>query len=624
MTRRVNTVKWIWPLASLGGGVDGGAMSKLFRGGALSDAALLAREAIQNSNDAHDEFRKSHPEVPFKVVFRFVHLFGDEKTAAVEALDLRGMERNRATYGRDDPLQPGSVLDSMDDSRVPLQLLYVEDYGTHGLFGDPVKFKKSHLFMAMYYIGTSDKPADAGGLFGFGKSALQRASRTRSVLTHTVFEQQGDDPVRSRLLGFTWWPDLQDGDDLRMGRGSFSNHRASGSGQEGVPTPFADRHAREVADALGFQARDPERPEELGTSFLIVDPSVSPEELLHEIERWWWPALEERNLDVQVVLPSGETKVPRPAANPFVGQFVRAFRIAIGVDEPIDANKERLASNDWRNRSGAGGKDLGKLGLVLSEPGVQGAGDDIEQTPVVALTRGPRMVVEYLKPGTRRRVPLRGVFVASDEANKLLSKTEPSTHDRWTTNASSDIPAEATDTAEAVLTKIRTSVAKMAKEIAPAPPKKNKSLGHFSKLMNGFLGNKRGGPNPPPPGGEKFELKFPNGRPAPEVLDDAKVRVKTQFTVRVSEDAPNTACKTNVTCQLFIFEDDAMSQSRWPVKVKPVSKNHGFRREEDGTWSGPLTKGDKVVFEVVSDPYSNLWTTSLKPTVTRTGEWSDR
>jgi hypothetical protein len=148
-------------------------MSKLFRGGALSDTALLAREAIQNSTDAAERFGKVHRNVPFRVVFRFVHLFGDQKAAAIEALDLRGMAAHRAEYPTD-PLQPGSVLDTLDDRRTPLQLLYVEDYGTHGLYGDPSTFKNSHLFMAMYYIGASTKGADEGGLYGFGKSALQR------------------------------------------------------------------------------------------------------------------------------------------------------------------------------------------------------------------------------------------------------------------------------------------------------------------------------------------------------------------------------------------------------------------------------------------------------------------
>lgn len=598
-------------------------MSKLFRGGALSDTALLAREAIQNSSDAHERFKKTHPEAAFRVVFRFVHLFGDEKAAAVEALDLLGMQERRKKYPAD-PLQPGSVLDGLDDPRVPLQLLYVEDYGTHGLFGDPATGKKSHLFMAMYYIGASTKGADEGGLYGFGKSALQRASRTRSVVVHTAFEQQGKDHARSRLLGFTWWPDLQDEDTLYDGRGSFSDHHTAGPGQQDMPTPFVDGNADQFAAKLGFQARDADNPADLGSSFLVVDPAITPEELLAEVEKWWWPALEEHNLDVQVVLPmTGDVKVPKPASNPFVSQFLRAYRIATGVDEPGDPNRERLASKDWRNRSGTGGQDLGALALVVPEIAIDTDGEEADATSLVALMRGPRMIVGYSAHG-QRRVPLRGVFVASEKANRLLRETEPSTHDRWTTNPSADVPKEATEVAQAVKSKIQNSVTKMAKDIAPPPPKTNKALGHFSKLMNGFLGNKRGKPKPPVAGGERIELTFPDGRPAPEVLSDTDVHVKTKFTVRVADEAEKAACPVTVTCQLFIFEDDAQSHSRWPVTIKPVSRGHGFNLEEDGSWTGILAKDTKITFEAESEPYPNLWTVSLQPSVTRTGDWSDQ
>ena len=384
-------------------------MSKLFKGGRLNDTALLAREAIQNSADAAHRFQEAHPGVAFRVVFRFVELLGEEKANAVEALNLRRLADRRVDYHRKDPVQPGTALDDLDDLNVPLSLLYVEDYGTHGLYGSIDIRLKSHLFKAMYYIGASDKDADAGGSYGFGKSALERASRTHSVIAHTTFEQFEDDPVRSRLVGFTWWPNLQDGNELWEGRASFSEHFSEGAGSH-VATPFEGNKADEVAGFLGFQPRNPDDLGQLGSSFLIVDPSIDPHELVREVERWWWPALEEHRLDVRILLPSGEALVPKPASNPFVAQFLRAFRIATGVDEAGDPNKERLASEEWRDRSGIGGKDLGALALVVTDEVMDGGEPD--STPLVALMRSPRMVIDYMT-FQRRRVPMRGVFVAS-------------------------------------------------------------------------------------------------------------------------------------------------------------------------------------------------------------------
>jgi hypothetical protein len=614
-------VDWVWALSDPNGGADGSAMSKLFRGGALTDTSLLAREAIQNSSDAARQFALKHPGVPFKVVFRFVNLVGDEKEAAVEALGLAGLSERRKAYSKD-PLQPGNALDQLDDPEVPLPLLYVEDYGTHGLFGATHIGLKSHLFKAMYYIGASDKAADAGGSYGFGKSALERASRTHSVIVHTAFEPFETDPVQTRLVGFTWWPNLQQDDELWNGRLSFSELHSEGSGSP-VATPFEDGRANEVADALGFRARDPKNEAELGSSFLIIDPAIVAEELLEEIEKWWWPALEEHSLDVQVILPSGETRVPKPAGNPFVEQFLRAFRIATRLDEPGDPNVERLASEDWRDSNGLGGKDLGSLGLVVPDVAIDEEGEESETAPLVALMRGPRMVIQYLR-FPRRRVPLRGVFVASDKIDGLLRETEPSSHDRWTENSAGDLPPAATETAKTVLGKIKSSVGKMASDITPTTPKNNRSLAHFSKLMSGFLGKKRGPKPPPGPGGEKIEILFPKGRPTPEVLGDNDVRVSTEFTVRVADDAPKATCEVSVTCYLFIHEDESQSQSKWPVQVAPVGAQSSFVLGEDGTWSGLLTQDDAVLFQVSSDPYPNLWTTSLQPNVTRIGGWNDK
>ena len=615
----MKTLNWNFPLGSLADSADGSTMGKLFRGQALSDTALLAREAIQNSSDAAREFAKSRTGSPkLKVVFRFVHLFGEEKARAVEALDLRGLQAQRELYPKDH-LQPNNVLDNLDRADIPLELLFVEDYGTHGLYGSPLRYRNSHLFMAMYYIGSSDKAADAGGSYGFGKSALQRASRIASVVAHTAFEPQEDDPVTSRLIGFTWWPDLQQDGDFMRGRASFGELRSEGSGSV-LPYPLEDSVAAEVAGTLGFQARNPDDPADLGTSFLIVDPAIDPNALVQEVENWWWPALEEHKLDVEIVLATGETIVPRPQQNPNVAPFLRAFAIANGVEMPSDPNRERLASDEWRNRNGVGGKNLGKLALVLNDSESLDGGEEPPTTPKVALMRGPRMVVQYWS-GSRSRVPLRGVFIASEEIDPILRETEPSSHDRWTDNSAGDLSQEATETARSVLTKIRDSVKRMATEITPPPPRTDKALGHFSKLMQGFLGDKRGPQAPVNVGGERIELSFPDGRPTPEVLDDSEVRISATFAVRVAADAPGHSCEVKVACHLFIHEDENQSQNKWPVLVRLIDSSSAFSAEEDGTWRGHIDKDQLVHFEVISDAYPNLWTTSLQPNVTRIGDW---
>jgi hypothetical protein len=99
--------------------------------------------------------------------------------------------------------------------------------------------------------------------------------------------------------------------------------------------------------------------------------------------------------------------------------------------------------------------------------------------------------------------------------------------------------------------------------------------------------------------------------------------IATTFTVRVADTAPKPRCRVRVDCHLNIYEDEGQSQDQVPVRVEPVTDDHGFLREEDGSWVGTISAERKITFDVVSEPYPNLWTTSLHPTVTRIGDWSD-
>lgn len=584
----------------------------------LSPTAFLAREAVQNSSDAFWRFKQDHPaeNLKLQVVFRFVELTGTDKASMVEALGLGALSQRRdsATF-RKPPVAPGTALDHLEDPDVPLALLYVEDYSTHGLYGHPSRTVDSIMYRAMLEVGGSEKEIGAGGSYGFGKAALVGVSKAKVIVAHSAFEPSGQDPARTRLLGVTWWRSHEANDEHYGGRAVFAGESTAGK----PINPFEDDEADEVAQRLGFQPRNPENLNELGTSFLIVDPLVDPSELIDQLAIWWWPALEDHMFDVEVVTPDGPT-TPRPAMLPVVAQFLTPYRIATKEQEPQDPNREQYASSSWRNTNRAGGSDLGGLGLVVADDPIGMDGEPAEGTAVVALMRHPRMVIRYQE--YKQRIPLRGVFVAGDKSNGLLQDTEPSSHDTWSTDPSTDVSAKATLTAQAVLDKIRRSVAKMAKEVTPPPPKTPRALSHFAKLMSGFVGKKRG-PKPPPPGkGEPIELQFPKGA-SPSVVDDDQVKLASSFTVRVADDAPKAACHVTVTCQLHVTEDENPNGSTLPVSIAPQGKDHGFKKDGDGAWSGPITKTKKTTFSVTSEPYSNLWTTTVQPVVA-VDSWSEQ
>ncbi|ORV59578.1 hypothetical protein AWC06_15700 [Mycobacterium fragae] len=585
----------------------------------LSPTAFLAREAVQNSSDAFWRFQRDHPadKLKLRVVFRFVELTGTAKASMIESLGLGALNQRRGSAAfRKPPVGPGTALDHLEDSDVPLTLLYVEDYSTHGLYGHPSHTRDSIMFRAMLEVGGSEKDSGVGGSYGFGKAALVGVSKAKVIVAHTTFEPSEQDPARTRLLGVTWWRSHEADDEHYGGRAIFA-----GEGTEDKRiNPFEDDEAEEVAERLGFRPRNPDNLNELGTSFLIVDPLVDPSELIDQLAIWWWPALEDHMFDVEVVTPDSRVTTPRPAMLPVVAQFLTPYRIAKKEQEPQDPNREQYASGIWRNTNRAGGSDLGGLGLVVADDPIGMDGEPAEGTAVVALMRNPRMIIRYQE--YKQRIPLRGVFVASDKSNELLQETEPSSHDAWSTDPSTDVSEMATLTAQAVLDKIRRSVSKMAKEVAPPPPRTPRALSHFAKLMSGFVGKKRGPKPKPGPGGEPIELQFPKGTSLSVVGDD-QVKVTSDFTVRVADDAPKSTCDVTVSCQLHVSEDENPNGATLPVLIAPEGKDHGFTKDGDGAWSGPITKTKKTTFSVTSEPYSNLWTTTVQPVVT-VDSWSEQ
>ncbi|WP_344327628.1 hypothetical protein [Aeromicrobium halocynthiae] len=588
-------------------------MGKLFKNsGEVADTAQLARETIQNSWDAAKAHREKHPDVRFKMRFRFVEVDGPDRQELIDALDLDALAERRAAFDKP-PVQEGTILDALEDDDRPLRLLFVEDYGTHGLHGHPDLGMKSHLFLALYYIGGSNKTVGAGGSYGFGKSALERASRIHSVVAHSTFEPREDphDDVTNRLVGFTWWPGHTEGDQSFEGRAQFGVSDGNGA------QPVAAGDAIDVADRLGFSRRNHADPDDLGTSFMVIDPAIDPKELMEEVEKWWWPALHEHSFEVDIVDFDGSTLVPRPANNDFVAQFLPAYRIAIGQDLAADSDKARRPSENWRVR-GEGSEDLGDLGLIVADRPLREDGSDGEGEALIALMRSPRMVIRYLKVG-RNRVSLRGAFVASDASNELLRQTEPALHETWSTNFSADVPRAATQKARRILDRIRSSVRKMAEEVAPPPPKDHRSLTHFSKLMTGFFGDKKGPHPAPPAGGEPISLKLTK-RPQPSIEDDSTVTLSAAFDVGVLDSAPDDACRVKVGCKLHIQEDDRAG-TRWPVELRFLGDPSNFSQNDEGDWEGDIVKGAAFPFAVVSAPYSNTWTTRLVPTVERTSDW---
>jgi hypothetical protein len=568
----------------------------------------MAREVIQNSWDAANELRTElatsdgHLPPDFELEFRFRGLSGDTKRGFIDALDLRGLAGhrradNRASLG----LAPSDCLDHLDDD-TPLLVLDVIERGACGMSG-PFTAADSKLFLALISVGYTAKRDGAGGSFGYGKAGLIRGSSIRALVAYTCFRERTDDPgVTRRLLGMTYWGQH----DFR--RRSFTGFARFGAPADGSATPFADADADAVAADIGVDLRTSSRLDELGTTVTLLDPTVRADELCEAIERNWWPALVENEFVVRIVDSDGTTLIPRPRKNASLTAFVRALELATTAQDNSVANEAR---KDLGATYAIAGVPLrvGRLGIVAdlegwSYPDALASGDAPADTSLVALVRGPRMVVEYLDLGSR--LPLvRGTFVADRAIDDLLRQTEPKAHDSWQTYVDEEgIDPSAPKVARSVLQKIRSETRDFQRRLSPPSPRdEDVRLPVLQDLFRTLMDGR--GPPPvevPTSTPDDVPLLLQHGiREVSEshVVVTGTVELQLGGHLGVEDDAVSARIS-------YVFLEDGRAGGACDVEIDVPC---GWRRTSDGV-VGRLGKAP-VVVGFRTAPYRSEWTGRL-------------
>lgn len=617
----------------------GGDLSRVIRAG-MPPAHVLAREVIQNSWDAARRLRRDFlpgSAIPFSVAFRFRELVGEEKAAFVETFHLSELSKRAHAVGAEKlMLHDASVLDRLEGDE-PLRVLEASDYGAHGLFGHPNETSDSILWQAIYYMGGSEKAAGMGGSYGFGKSAFIRGSRIRTVLAYSCFRRYPgtiaeSDPVTRRFVGMAWWQKHKLDGNKFQGRARFGAF--SQAGPQAVPDwpPYEDGFADSLAEAAGFATRSPSVDADLGTSLLVIEPTVSPEALIDAIERYWWPALNDGDFSVSVTDYHGEQVGIAPEERADLRPFIRSYR-ALSRGTPDSADGPQILSARWRSIRNEGLKP-GSLAAQVVDPDdflsaaenstVETDTDEIDvllqQGPLIALMRSPKMVVKYWDK-SKSPVPIRGVYVASEDIDDLLRDTETVLHDDWTTAPSDDIDARATRVATFVMSRISTEIRMLAETATPEPPSKDIGLPIYSKLLRKFMREPGdiGPPPPPPGGGEPISFQYIN-RPDIHLLDDGQIQLSCSFRLELRDDLEGVpeSVEVRVSPKLSILEDEGTGRTLWPADLTP-ERLAGFKRDEEGStsgsWTGTLERAVPVNFEVCSHPYSSEWTAAVSPEV---------
>ncbi|MGH9893867.1 MAG: hypothetical protein ACREA0_18165, partial [bacterium] len=229
------------------------------------------------------------------------------------------------------------------------RLLYIEDYETHGLFGDPHD-DASPLFRLLFALGDSSKAREresegSGGSYGYGKAVYSANSRIHCIFVFSVF-----DPKRhprnghARLMGCSYFNRHRFDKASYSGRAFFGNVRKNGE----VVDPLEEADAHDMAKQLGFEPRGKA---DTGTSILLVDATVDCDELRTSIEDWWWPRLldESVGLDVELYEQGRRVEPPRPRSREHLRPFIACFDLALGRADPQGASEHAGTFNRLNN-----------------------------------------------------------------------------------------------------------------------------------------------------------------------------------------------------------------------------------------------------------------------------------
>lgn len=581
------------------GGATGSAYTNPLLGSGMPPEAILAREAIQNSCDA--ELKNTNQKV--KIQFRRVLLSGQRKAKFIEQAGLKEILKREKSLA----LPSGNCLSHLDDADQPLHLLYIEDYGTHGLWGKPHD-DGSHFFRLLLSLGDPSKidGESSGGSYGFGKSVYSANSRINALFAYSTYDPalSGDDS-NTRLMGCAYLP-----------KHKFENQSFSGRAWLGKPEgadlvhPLSDLKAQEAASNLGFTIRSAE---ETGTSILIVDCGIDTEKLRESIEEWWWPRLIENNLDV--VIYENQTRIdpPRPKIRNDLKPFIECFELATNRADATPPSQKKGDLNKMHQRQ------LGSFGYTLIQAD-KAEGDELkDKLGCVALIRNPRMVVSYYQTTSLSSINVVGAFVADPGIDNILRMSEPANHDKWDPKSSrlDALPTQDRDFVEAVCKRLKQGLRNFANAAMPATPPSEIRPRFLEKLLgNLFKPTTSDRPGPGTQQVDPVSIRF-TVQPHTKVSGD-NLKIAATMKIALKPEVTDVSTKVKLDVKCLIEEDDGVSTlDPIPLHVRVLDVDYEVLNKHPSLIEMTLDHEIPAIVEVESDEYNPDWTTQLRVQVLR-------
>jgi len=590
------------------GGISGeGVRNLLEASGFKHREDLIAREAIQNSVDAHDDVQ-GHK---VRVTIRKEVLTGARKKAFVSLLALDELGQNEELVKgtpKDSPLRKLHTPD-------PLGLLYIEDFNTVGLGGGLTDLKGNY-YRLLFLIGDAQKAEtddDLGGSYGYGKSVYSSNSSSSTIVTYSVFKPTlKTNGNYARLLGSTFQKSMVKGDVGYTGRGWFG----SSDIEEDVPGPITNESARDLAQELGFRKRSKT---DYGTSILLIGTDtaggdLSIERFRQAIETWWWPRILEDRLDIELVEQSQAKEPPRPKQRADLRPYIDCYQqLSNGSTPEIRVDK----FNAHAETKFA----MGAIALTAVSEDVYASQDPDEPGPGsrrVAIMRGPLMVVEYHAMGSERREPFVGVYQASPDINTYLRLSEPKEHNRWDDDARRlQQKPHGKSVIKAVYQRCHARVRDFQASLAPKKEQPKDRLAALDRLIGAAFSFKNGSnPNPSPTPGKTL-IEFPNG--VARMSKGNQAWIEAEIRIKLKPDQPSPQQLT-IKPDAYILEDARRSRGRDPedrleVTVMELPSENQLALGVAPAVPIALSSDKWTKFRLVSQHYSADWMTELTVTV---------
>jgi hypothetical protein len=429
------------------------------------------------------------------------------------------------------------------------------------------------------------------------------------------------------LVGWSWWEGHETSEPGgkrvdHQGRAIFGVFSSSDSSGTVHVEPYEDAKADEVAASLGMEPREPGSRLNNGTSLMLLDPSVTPDEIVRSIEDYWWPALVDNLMSISVIDENGDELHPKPRQRDDLKPFIRAYELATS---PADA---KLPNTEMKEvvtfKQLADKQNVGQVAAV-SMDGDLDALDDEDFKPRVALIRGPRMVINYFNGFTRKKTPIRGAFVtdsSNEIADSLLKETEPPAHDVWDKQLSTDISEDATKLAKFVMAQISSSVNKFASTLQPASDSSVRKIPLFSKFFGQLLGDSGGAVIGP---GDRLDVSITYGKRGLVRSEGDQIQYKAHVTLTPGPKAFEKfggKGEVSAVLALNVVEDESKTGASIPLQLKVDGAK--VTVPESGILTFIGSEATPIKIEIASEPYNHKWTTKLRAEVIKIeGESTD-